>query len=546
MFSFIKIVSSGIAIGLVYLAISAATSWRSLSSPPSPKASGHFALSNNGTESLAELPELPHDVVAKVEAFCGDCHAVPDPASFARHRWADDIKRGYEFYARSGRTDLDPPSPQQTLAYYLARSSPEPQFSRPEDAAKPLKTTFRVEKRIIGAEATLPEVSSLIWAPLQSGGKPMLIATDMKYGHVVALDPNDADSAPLTLARLGHPARIQPVAFTGDGSTEFLVSDLGSYMPAEETRGRVMLLRRPPGAPAFETIELASDFARVADARAADFDGDGKMDLVVAEFGWQRNGGIWLLRNVSPPAGSPRFKREKIDDRPGTIHVPIHDFDDDGRPDILALVSQEYEAVDLFHNRIDRSDAVALTRHSPFVRLGLWAGPDLTFGVSGLQLCDLNQNGKMDIVITNGDTWDNLQIVPTHGIQWLENRGGFDFKHHRIAALPGAYATAVFDADGDGDLDIIAVSWLPQNAEPQSVAHGQHGSIVCLEQTDAGVFVRHTLETGSPFYSSVASGDFNGDGHIDFAVASGPMVAENRQEKFYLSIWWNQPAGGVK
>ncbi len=539
-YSLLKWIVLGSGIGLIYLAATVAAAWQTDVTSTKTGVIGSEAIAERASAPGNHKLPLDSAVVAQVEAFCGDCHAVPAPASYARNRWADEVKRGYEFYARSGRADLEPPSPQQTLAYYLARAPLRAEFPVPVEAAHPLRAKFRVERRFIPGNGQLPEVSAMIWAPLQVGGRPMLIACDMKYGQIVALDPNNADAAPIILARLEHPARIQPVSLSGDGSTEFLVADLGSFMPAEEPRGRVVLLRRPAGTSAFETIVLATGFTRVADVRAADFDGDGKSDLIVAEFGWQQNGGIWLLRNVTGANQPLQFEREKMDDRPGTIHLPVHDFDADGRADVVALVSQEYEAVDLFLNRFDRRSPAALRHQDPFLRLGLWSGPDLTFGSSGLQLSDLNQDGRMDMLVTNGDTWDSLLAVPTHGVHWLENRGDLQFQHHRLASLPGAFATTVFDVDSDGDLDVIAVSWLPHNVKPAEISGGSHGSIICLEQLRPGEFERHTLERGSPFYPSVVSGDFNADGRIDFAVASGPMVAEDRQEKFYLAIWWNE------
>ncbi len=533
----LKSILVGSAIALAALAITTAAVWRQAG----PGRGLPAAIAERARGAATDrFPEPSPELSAKVEAFCGDCHAVPSPASFARDRWPEEIKRGYEFYARSRRNDLDPPAPHVTLAYYLSRSPVEVEFEQAPEATTPLETKFRVERRTVPAEATLPEVSTLIWTPLQEGGRPMLVATDMKFGQVVAMDPTDAAAPPIILARLEHPARIRPVQFSDDGSTEFLVADMGSYMPTEEKRGSVVLLHRPSGGSAFETTTLASDFTRVADVQAADVDGDGKLDLLVSEFGWQRTGGTWLLRNVTEGDQSLQFEREMLDDRPGAINLPVHDFDGDGHPDFAALVGQEYEAVDLFLNRMQRDPAAMMGGRNPFLRLGVWAGPDLTFGSSSLALTDLNQNGRIDLLVTNGDTWDNLLAAPTHGVHWLENQGDLEFRHRRLAMLPGAYATTVFDVDGDGDLDIVAVAWLPRNVEPETVTGGKLGSIICLEQVEPGRFERHTLETGSPFYSTVVSGDFDGDDDIDFAVASGPMVAGDREEKFYLAIWWNQ------
>jgi hypothetical protein len=307
------------------------------------------------------------------------------------------------------------------------------------------------------------------------------------------------------------------------------VADLGSFLPAEHERGRVVLLRRLPDT-RYDAVELATGLGRVADVRAADFSADGRLDLVVAEFGWRRSGRIFWLENQTTAEDGLKFELHPIDDRPGTIHVPVHDFDGDGSPDFAALVSQEFESVDLFLNRPG----------GRFVRRNVWAGPDLTFGSSGLELVDLDGDRDQDVLVTNGDAFDNTYVSPGHGVQWLENRGGLDFAYHRLTELPGAYRALAADFDGDGDQDVLAVSWLPRKAEPASLRAGRLASIVLLEQTATGKFERHTLEWDAPIYATLAVADFDADGDTDFAVGSGPNVAEGRTEKHFLTVWWNE------
>ena len=60
---------------------------------------------------------------SRIAAFCGDCHGLPTPDRFPRDAWYGKVKRGYEFYAESGRNDLDPPPLELTAAYYRSRAS---------------------------------------------------------------------------------------------------------------------------------------------------------------------------------------------------------------------------------------------------------------------------------------------------------------------------------------------------------------------------------------------------------------------------------------
>src|SRR5687768_6379451 len=86
--------------------------------------------SNTGTSLEKELEKLDSPTVAtaakqspaeaapiEIQRFCGDCHALPEPSSFVREVWYDEIHKGFEFYARSGRDDLQPPSLASVLKY---------------------------------------------------------------------------------------------------------------------------------------------------------------------------------------------------------------------------------------------------------------------------------------------------------------------------------------------------------------------------------------------------------------------------------------------
>lgn len=480
----------------------------------------------------ASPPALSSEAEARIEAFCADCHALPRPESFPRARWHFEVRKGYEFYAKSGLKDLDPPPVSMTLAYFLARAPDRLTVSRGEEASGELPLKFRKESLSLDSGlGVLPEIAHLYWARLAPDEEPLLLASDMRYGHVFAIDLSlEQREPPRVLARLRNPARFEVCDTNGDGALDLVVADLGSYLPADHDRGRVVLLQSHPEVGTYQQIELATGLGRVADVRAADVDRDGKLDLVVAEFGWHETGGIRLLRNISSPSESPRFVSEVIDDRPGAIHVPVFDFNGDGRPDIAALVSQEYESVDVFLN----------TGKARFARHNLWAAPDLTFGSTGIDLVDLNQDGNVDILYTNGDAFDNSWVSPWHGVQWLENSGGGKFDHHRLTDMPGAYRALAADFDQDGDQDIIVTALLPLEAQPSTLHGSPLASIVFLEQTEIGVFARHTLEWNSPWYATLAIGDFDSDGDPDFAVGTGPMVAKGQLDAQALTVRWNE------
>jgi hypothetical protein len=234
---------------------------------------------------------------------------------------------------------------------------------------------------------------------------------------------------------------------------------------------------------------------------------------------------------VASPGQRPGFEPEELDPRTGTIHVPVVDINGDGRPDFLALVSNESETVEAFLNQ----------GNGKFHRQTLWRAPDLTFGSQGIEVVDLNGDGKMDVLYANGDAFDNRYVSPWHGVQWIENLGKMQFKYHRLTDMPGATVALAGDFDGNGLLDVLVVSYLPFNVICDPEAARQFASIVLLEQVSPGRFVRHTLERGLACHAAVVVGDFNGDGRLDFAVGTHMTGLHGRElGRTWLTVWWNQ------
>ena len=355
-----------------------------------------------------------------------------------------------------------------------------------------------------------PAVANVRFAHLLDQHKLDVVVCEMNQGQVLVVQPYLTPPRTTIIGRnLGHPAHAEVVDLDGDGYRDVLIADLGSYMPTDELNGSVIWLRGSRTGE-FSPVPLALGLGRVADVRPADFDGDGDLDLIVAVFGWHRAGEILYLENRSDPRSleKPIFEKKTLDARHGTIHVPVADLNGDGRPDFVALISQEHETVEAFLNQ----------GAGQFARTTIFQAPHPAFGSSGLEVVDLDRDGDLDVLLTNGDVMDAPLLRPDQGVRWLENRGSYPFQAHHLALLYGAHRALAADLDGDGDLDIAACSFLPPSLFGKDRRAYELDAVVILEQTRPGQFSRHTLETVHCDHPTLDLGDFDGDGATDLVV----------------------------
>ena len=464
----------------------------------------------------------------KVAAFCGDCHATPAPDTFPRDAWPEEVQQGYNFYAESGRRDLEIPPLNQVVAYYRSLAPAEWEMpALPAPSEGPLRF---VPQRMPFRGQEFPAVSHVLVRSDAANGSELLW-TDMREGVVGRVLLDSPVLKPETLAHIPHPAHITPTDLDKDGREDFLVADLGTYMPEDHRDGRVVWLRPKDDGAAYDPVVILENVGRVADVQVADFNADGRLDLIVAEFGWRQTGKLRMLWGAGLAAGAPQFREETLDPRHGIIHVPVADLNGDQLPDFVALVSQEHECIDAFLNRGDGA----------FDRRRLFAGNDPSYGSSGIQLIDIDGDQDLDILYTNGDTMDSFYLKPYHAIHWLENTGDLKFQDHVLTTMPGVYRAVGGDLDNDGDMDIAACAYIPKSKLRIDKA-AEYDSLVWLEQQSPGVFARHVLERSGRGHMALDLGDVDHDGDLDIVV--GGYGHQQTEDGAWLTIWNNQ--GAVK
>jgi len=377
-----------------------------------------------------------------------------------------------------------------------------------------------LDKRAIGDPATDPPpwITNLAVVDLDEDGLVDVVLTDATRNQVAWIRQSPADTfteTPVSELVIA-PAHVTPSDVDLDGDVDLLVAEMGQIHPSNQKIGTVSLLENTGGG-RFEHRVLIDNVARVTDIQPGDFDGDGDVDLAVGQFGYDQ-GEIRWMENL----GGLRFESHQLLNLPGTIHVPVADMDGDGDLDITAVVSQTWEQIYVFEN----DGGGGFTSHV------VYGATNEDFGSSGISLSDLDEDGDVDVLYTNGDAFDYVPSLPRpwDGVQWLENRGSLDFAYHRIADFPGACAARAADADHDGDLDVFVVSLFADWSDPESA------SIAWLDNDGNESFTLRVIDTAPTHLVVLDVGDLDGDGWTD--LVTGGMYSHEPFDRMSRVTWW--------
>ncbi len=485
--------------------------------------------------ALSTLPGKAEEASPEgVRRLCAACHAYPTPESMPRSAWRKKVKQGFDFLRDSALAD-DFPSLESVVNYY-ERRAPERFSAIGQSSPRTDQTPIKFEKRGTGFMPHVPPhpaVANANLAKLFGGRNQELILCETRLNAMLVLKPYAQGPGGIVLPQLTAPCHTSVCDLDLDGRTDILVASLGNFFPTDDKVGKVYWLQGGSGGQ-FVAKTILEGVGRVADVQTADCNGDGRLDLIVAAFGWRTTGEILYLENRTTDWSQPQFTVHVVDSRHGAIHVPIADLNHDGRPDFVGLISQHHETVVAYLNQGD----------GKFKPATIFAAEFPSFGCSGIELVDLDSDHDMDVLLTNGDILDRPYLLkPYHGVQWLENEGKFPYKQHRLATMYGVSRAVSADFDGDGDRDLAAVSFLPAVHFPER-ENLRLPSVVLFEQTAKSQFNMHILETQTCDHLSCAAGDWDDDGRIDLAVANF-CWDESQSNKDAAVLWRNVSAQPV-
>jgi hypothetical protein len=481
------------------------------------------------TSKAPPTPVPDSAVDARMHKSCSRCHKFPEPVLLPKSLWRDTIFKMYDYVGMKGKA-LDGFSAQQVIAWYEARAPETVPFRKTPAEANSLIIFKKFSIAPPGPPPSPAVAGVKLWDRRDGRGQDVILA-DMRHKFILKADLSGGFERARfsSIARLPHPCRMDICDFDGDGTRDILVANLGSFNPGDHKKGSVALIRNVDGGQARRANFLVKGLGRVADARAADLDGDGDQDVLVGVFGWHDTGQVLWLENRTRDWQRPSFVKHPIDGRHGVINTPILDFNNDGRPDFLAQFAQEYEMVVCFANKGRGFEAQIIDQ-----------APHPAWGSNGMELMDLDGDGDQDILLSNGDTLDSMFLRPSHGLRWLENQGPGQWKNHELAPMYAVSGARAGDIDGDGDLDVVASAFLPQFNPNDELKGTGLPSLMWFEQTSPKTFKPWVIERLKAFHPTLELGDIDADGDIDIVVGNFTMrIGDWDKLPYWLQIWEN-------
>lgn len=371
-----------------------------------------------------------------------------------------------------------------------------------------------------------PWVAHVIAVDLDHDGLADVVACEAKDNKVVWVRQTSRGKYEETTldAKAIAPVHVEAYDMDNDGDLDLVVSEMGFVFPNNDKIGTVVVLEND-GHQNFTRHEVLTNTTRVTDIRAADFDEDGQLDLAVGQFGYDQGEVRWMRRT-----GKWSFDPgEILVDLSGDINVCVADFNGDGHQDIVALISQQWEEIYVFLN----------DGHGHFTRNKIWGSTNEDYGSSGISVCDVNGDGRPDILYSNGDGFGPAATPgprPWHGVQWLENTGAGNFAYHRVGDLPGAYSPIGVDLDHDGKMDIIAVAAYADWDKMNPLV----ASLVWFRNEGQQRFTKRVLAAEPKDLLTLAVGDFDGTGEPVF-VTGGFPVYPPYERIARITLWRKTP-----
>ncbi len=455
---------------------------------------------------------------ALAHRYCSACHMFPEPSLLDKKSWRDGVLPQMAFRMGIDKTLLwqTPMEDMEAVLKTLPREAMVTQeqwdairdyfISAAPDSlpVEPVKTSnltqFKIESHFLDQ---YPAVTLLQY---DEDSKNLLVGTRQNFLYRIDKEFRKIDSI-----KLDSPPSSAIVEVDHE-----IISTMGIMDPNDQRLGKILRIINSPT----DTTMLIDSLKRPVDIQQIDLNEDGLSDLVISEFG-NYSGALSVYEG-----DGRKYKRHIVHTLPGTRRTVCRDFNGDGRTDLLTLITQGDEKIVLYIN----------TGNFQFEPRELMRFPP-AYGSSYFDLADFNNDGHDDILYTNGDNADFSSILkPYHGIRIFLNKGDFTFTQQTFIHLDGASKAMAHDFDGDGDLDIAAISFFPNfKKQPET-------GFVYLQNTNGSFEIFTTPAAANARWLTMTTADIDGDSDMDVILGAlnfpsmAPPAMRDRWNKQKISL----------
>ncbi len=383
-------------------------------------------------------------------------------------------------------------------------------------------------------------VSGVTAADLNNDDKPELIVKHNFSGAFYVLENNSTPGnlvfTPLFSVATGIQGGVQVADLNLDGRNDLL------WKANATDDVRIRLNEDDDGiltAEDFATqIVLTSDLGQYGGVSLADINGDGKIDIVVAD-----NGNIGVFENVYTGGAfdATAFVSAYLYQGAGgstypTSVIPV-DINGDGRPEMITgITNTTPNRISIFENRNVHAPAISLNTVSPL------AGPiGSSVTITGAQFSEVPAENKVyfgavEAEVVSASVNELVVTVPagasyapvTVRVGELSSRyhlpfnvtfsGGVDFRNHHFAPPVSFLLTAA-----DYDIDVADLN---RDGKPDLVAEASGGTYVFLNTHVSGAISATSLTPDDSIPASFQNPrleDIDGDGLTDILATNGQM-----------------------
>jgi hypothetical protein len=435
---------------------------------------------------------------------CGSCHLFPDPQLLNKSVWEKGVlpEMAYrlgvkplsdklmgldpEDIAPYVQSDGFPANPmlveedwQKIIAYYV-QNAPEHPVPQPAKNAVKMGLPFFTLQSIPTAANRLPKVTMV---EIDNAHHQLLVGR-RDNGLLEVYNPQ--------LKKIDSTRLESSISAIAEIKGQKLLLEMGLMDPNDRKKGKLIQLSAN-GQP----TTLLDSLQRPVDITLQDLNEDGVDDFLLCNYGNELGRLAWY--------DGKTHQEQVLKLQPGARVTYLYDLNQDGKKDIVVLMCQARESVLVFYN----------LGKGKFKEEKLLEFPPV-YGSSFIDLADMNQDGKVDILYTNGDNADySYSLKAYHGLRIYLNDGRNHFKESFFYPAFGASKAVADDFDADGDQDIAMISFFNEpEAQPNSgfLFFENQGQM----QFKASTF--STSEKGKWLVMDV--GDLDGDHKPDIVLGS--------------------------